>query len=204
MIAEQSEIADYKLYTLPEPVTVAARQTKQVAFLDQRGARFERLYAHVVNGSVRAAQPAVISYRLENTAAGGLGRPLPRGVVSVLAPGSDGRLALVGQARPGDVPVGSPVRLDVGRATDVTVSDSVGVDNSRVVVETTVANAGAEPAAIEITHPTGGQAFRVLEEDRPHVSRDGAPVWRLTAPANGRATLRYTVQVGQANKRLLD
>ena len=38
-LAIQSELGDYKLYTLPEPTTVAARQTKQVAFLDQHACR---------------------------------------------------------------------------------------------------------------------------------------------------------------------
>ena len=42
-LAEQSELGDYKLYTLPEPVTVGARQTKQVAFLDQKAVAFQLL-----------------------------------------------------------------------------------------------------------------------------------------------------------------
>ncbi|OYX90674.1 MAG: hypothetical protein B7Y78_13700, partial [Caulobacter sp. 35-67-4] len=48
-MAEQSELGDYKLYTLPEPVTLAARQTKQVAFLDQKGVAFQRLYMVTVD-----------------------------------------------------------------------------------------------------------------------------------------------------------
>jgi hypothetical protein len=122
-------------------------------------------------------------------------------VVSVLAPGPDGRLALVGQARPRDLPVGAPVRLDVGRSIDVTVRDRVEPrGEGRAAVETEVSNAGAEPAVVEITHPTGGQAFEVQAEDQGHIARDGAPVWRLSVPANGRASLRYTVRVGEAPK----
>jgi hypothetical protein len=199
LIAEQSDLGDYKLYTLPEPVTVAARQTKQVAFLDQRGAPFRRVYVYRVGPTVEQAQSATVSYRLENTAAGGLGRPLPTGTVSVIAPGSDGRLLLVGQARTTDLPVGSPVRLEVGRSFDVTVRprfDQREAERGRWVVEAEVANAGSTPAEVEVIQPVGGQAFRVQAEDRPHEIRDGAPVWRLTVPANGRATVRYTVTTG--------
>ena len=34
-IAEEEDLGDYKLYNTPEPTTVAAYQTKQIAFLDK-------------------------------------------------------------------------------------------------------------------------------------------------------------------------
>lgn len=197
-LATQSELADYKLYTLPEPTTVAARQTKQVAFLDEVGIPVERLYAHVVGGTA-AAQPATVRVRFQNTTAGGLGKPLPGGTVSVLAPGPNGRLGLVGQDAPEDLPVGSPVELDIGKAVDVFVRTETrdrSSEDDPTPVEVEVINAKAEPAVIEIVHPVYGQAVKVVSEDRPHVIRDGEPVWRLTAPPNGRTTLRYTVRVG--------
>src|SRR5690606_7916058 len=42
-VARQGELGDYKIYTLPEPTTVAARQTKQVRFLEREGVAYERL-----------------------------------------------------------------------------------------------------------------------------------------------------------------
>ena len=196
-LATQSNLADYKLYTLPEPTTVAARQTKQVAFLDETGIPVERLYGFEVR-ETREAVPATLRVRFQNTAAGGLGKPLPGGTVSVLAPGSNGRMALVGQDAPEDLPVGFPVELDIGQSVDVSVRTDVARERGRrdqaFTVE--VANAGAQPAVIEIAHPTGGQAFTVSAEDRPHTVKDGEPVWRLTVPANGRAMLRFTVRIG--------
>jgi hypothetical protein len=195
MIAEQTELGDYKLYTLPERVTIGARQTKQVAFLNQRGVPFERVFTHWVTGE-RGVEAATVSYRLENTEAAGLGRPLPTGTVSVIAPATNGRMALVGQARPRDLPVGEQVRLDVGRSNDVRVLTRMDAAASPIVVEAEISNAGAEPAEVEIVHPSAGQAVRVVKEDRPHIIRDGQPVWRAAVPANGRETVRYTVQLG--------
>lgn len=199
-LATQSNLADYKLYTLPEPTTVAARQTKQVAFLDETSVPFERLYAFEVNTARHELEPATLRLRFQNTMAGGLGKPLPGGTVSVLAPPSNGRTALLGQDQPQDLPVGSPVELDLGQSVDVSVRSKVepprGRDNRRHVVETEVANATPAPAVIEIEHQTDGEAFTVPAEDRPHIVRDGQPLWRFTVPANGRATLRYTVQIG--------
>jgi hypothetical protein len=198
-LATQSNLADYKLYTLPEPTTVAARQTKQVAFLDEVGIPVERLYAFQVRETGDAV-PATLRVRFRNTAAGGLGKPLPGGTVSVLAPGSNGRMALVGQDAPEDLPVGFPVELDIGQSVDVSVRTEAArvKDGEAQPFAVEAANAGTEPAIIEIAHPTGGQAFTVSAEDRPHTVRDGEPVWRFTVPANGRATLRYTVRVGSS------
>ena len=197
-MAEQSELGDYKLYTIPEPVTVAARQTKQVAFLQQRAVPVEKVFTYLVTAPSETFGGATVSYRLENTPEGGLGRPLPGGTVSVLAPGPDGRLLLAGQARPADLPVGRPVRLDVGRAVDVTARadfDAEAAARTGVwVVEAEAANAGAAPVELEFIHPVGGRAFTVSAEDRPHAMRDGQPVWRVTVPANGRAVVRYTLR----------
>ena len=200
-LATQSDLADYKLYTLPEPTTVAARQTKQVAFLDETAIPVERLYGFEVRDT-GPAEAATIRLKLQNTTAGGLGKPLPGGTVSVLAPSSTGRLTLVGQDDPEDLPVGSPVELDIGRSTDVFVRPEVELNQARnnrsfaVVAEAT--NAGAAPAIVEVAHPTGGEAFTVSSEDHPHAVKNGEPVWRVTVPANGRATLRYTLRIGDA------
>src|SRR5690606_35865864 len=43
-IARQGELGDYKIYSLPERTTVAARQTKQVRFLERESVAYERVY----------------------------------------------------------------------------------------------------------------------------------------------------------------
>lgn len=89
-LAEQSNLGDYKLYTLPEPVTLNARQTKQVAFLDQKDVAFQRLYAVEMDSYDdydNADWPLIIPdvvLRLENKTANGLGKPLPSGALSAI------------------------------------------------------------------------------------------------------------------------
>ena len=43
-MAEQEELGDLKLYRIPEPVTVAAQSRKQVAMIDRKKVRFDRIY----------------------------------------------------------------------------------------------------------------------------------------------------------------
>lgn len=199
--ARLGELGDYKLYTLPEPTTVAARQTKQVLFLEQERVSFERRYYAVIEGQgalddhQHPGGAAGIELRLVNTAAGGLGVPLPGGSVSVLERGPGGRTLLVGQATPLDIPVGLPLELPTGRSTDVALETRVlDEDDRRLSLEVTASNAKPEPVTLDVWQGFDDEGGRVLSEDRPHTLRRGSPVWTITVPANGRASLRYTVE----------
>ncbi|HAV49060.1 MAG TPA: hypothetical protein DCX75_02165, partial [Brevundimonas sp.] len=77
-IAEQGELGDYKIYTLPERTTVAARQTKQVRFLERRDVPVERIYRARIDGSsdlrsVTGPLQTDIVLRLDNDADSALG-----------------------------------------------------------------------------------------------------------------------------------
>jgi hypothetical protein len=213
--AIESELGDYKLYTLAEPTTVAARQTKQVLFLDQPAVRFDRVYAYTVEppdeGSPGSPptdtppHPAQVVLRLLNTVAQGLGRPLPAGSVQLRQPQAiaEGRALLLGEpALDRDVPVGEPFELRLGETADVTLADrmvsSQPRPNGRIrrAFEVVAANntTGA-PVAVEIRHDRDGAAgFVVTSESARHGDKGGDPLWRLSLAPGGRQTLTYTVE----------
>jgi hypothetical protein len=207
-IVAVSNLGDYKLYTLPEPTTVAANQTKQVAFLDQGAVAYQRVYAFQVGDVyptyVAHVLPASVLLRLKNKAAEGLGKPLPGGMVTVLEHKPDGEPSLAGQPRMKDTPVGLPVELRVNESDIVTVNatqdeltcfERAGAELARSKVTLTVRNAGARPAMVEIRLPQSD--LKLLSESRPH-GRDGAwAVWSLTVPAESEATLRYHTEAAQ-------
>ena len=58
--AVQTNLGDYKLYSLVEPTTVAAMQTKQIRFLHQTGVKFETLYVVRENAYVGQAAQAPV------------------------------------------------------------------------------------------------------------------------------------------------
>ncbi|MGZ3313262.1 MAG: DUF4139 domain-containing protein [Caulobacteraceae bacterium] len=205
-IADVRNLGDYKLYTLPEPTTVAANQTKQVAFLEQAAVSYQRLYRFLAAPSYGADSPGDVRplqalLRLQNKAALGLGKPLPGGGVTVFEPKPDGGLSLSGQPSIKDTPVGLPVELALGASDLVTVTATQedmsrvrrggrNFDRSRVTL--TVRNAGMKPAPVEIR--LGQSDLKILGESRPH-GRDGAfAVWTLQAPAGGEATLTYRTE----------
>jgi hypothetical protein len=197
-----SELGDYKLYTLPEPTTVAARQTKQVAFLDQPAVPFERVYVYRLNPYVPpdpqdVQQAPDVVLRLQNKAQYGLGKPLPSGTVSVMEPGGGG-LVLAGQQAVRDTPVGLPLELTIGRAMDVVVaprvtSDLRDADLHIRSVAVAVANGKPGPIVLEFHQPRIGRNFTIVSASGTATFKAGDEVWTFRLRPGERAKLSYTM-----------
>ncbi len=209
---KQTDLGDYKLYSLAEPTTVAARQVKQVRFLHQADVKFEKLYVWRVDPFPSAddndddgprAMSVVLS--LENKRGDGLGLALPAGMVSVRqAQGGDEYF--IGEHGVRDVPVGEPVELEIGAASDVTVTQELTSSATigsgagrrfRIAMAYTLTNAGAAPALVDVRQDPGREGFKVVAESGRHVLKNGADVWRVSVPANGTAALSYTFEASQ-------
>jgi hypothetical protein len=201
-VARQGELGDYKIYTLPEPTTVAARQTKQVRFLEREGVAYERVYrADVQDYDDDEAHPTAIVLKLKNEQSAGLGLALPGGSVAVMQPDGAGGVLLAGQDRFVDKGVGLPVRLSFGESPDVRVQTRLvkstsstrgAVTTDRSEIETIVTNARAEPVTVELVADAAmSRGFRMRSQSvRSRIDDTGYPVWTLTVPANGAATLK--------------
>lgn len=200
-VARQGELGDYKIYTLPEPTTVAARQTKQVRFLEREAVAYERVYRANVLSDDDEARPSEIILKLKNEEAAGLGVALPGGSVAVMQPDGAGGVLLAGQDRFEDKGVGLPVRLTFGQSPDVRVQTRLvksgssmrgAVTTDRTEVETTVTNARSEPVTVELVADAAmSRGFRIRSQStRSRIDDTGYPVWTLTVPANGAATLK--------------
>jgi hypothetical protein len=203
LLARQGELGDYKIYTLPEPTDVAARQTKQVRFLEQDNVRFTRIYGVDVSvGNDEAPAQPQLMLRLRNEAGSGLGVPLPGGGVSMMETQA-GRTLFTGQARFQDRGVGLPVELVFGEAMDLTVEQetvSQGDANGRRRAQMAVTVTNGKPLPVEIEVRPGESSwrgFRIVESSTRSVITDGGyPAWRLRIPAGRSQTLRYTIEYG--------
>jgi hypothetical protein len=206
-LAEQSNLGDYKLYTLPEPVTLNARQTKQVAFLDQKDVAFQRLYAVELDtyddyddADAAMIVPDVV-LRLENKAANGLGKPLPSGALSAIET-ADGRPAFAGEQAVRDVAVGEPLDLVIGGAMDVRarprlVEDrKLAKDRLRRAYEVDLSNAKTIPVTVELRQNPNATGFKVVAEQARHELRNGKVAWRITLAPGESRTFRYAIERG--------
>ena len=200
-LAEQSELGDYKLYTLPQPVTVAARQTKQAAFLDLKAVRFTRLYSYRIDdysdyddGDAIETTPTVL-LRLKNLKTEGLGQPMPSGAVAVMET-AGGRPTLAGEQALRDVAVGQPFDIELGQAMDVVVRPKLERETERLgrtrrdyAIE--LINAKTVPVTLELRQDGGRDDFKLTAGPKPFELRDGGPAWRITLPPGERRVFRY-------------
>ncbi|MBU2168827.1 MAG: hypothetical protein KKF88_13455 [Alphaproteobacteria bacterium] len=210
-MAEQGELGDYKIYTLPERTTVAARQTKQVRFLERRDVPVERFYRARIDGSsepgsVTGPIQTDIVLRLENDADSALGLALPGGTWSLRQQRMDGPAFFTGEARSTDRPVGLPVELAIGqspnvrvryRTTDYTSSQTDGVTTTLYTVQVEVMNAGAEAARLELIPRAYFQpGFTITRESREsEITESGYPAWTFAVPAGSVERLSYSYRV---------
>jgi hypothetical protein len=201
--AEMRELGDYKLYALPEPTTIAARQSKQVRFLTQEDVPFTRLYVLRVDESELAKndfepQRPLATLRLQNEKSDGLGKPLPAGIVSVME-----SAVLAGEHEIRDTPVGLPLDLELGEAMDVWIEPRVvagrtikreDFNEQHADIEVQLGNDKTVPIVIEYRHPGDSDGFRVVSESRKHTLKYGDPQWTFRLRPGGRASLRYSIR----------
>lgn len=200
MVAQQEELGDLKLYRIPEPVTVAANAQKQVALIAKDRVPVDRLYKVVVDAATEPAapRPAQILLRMKNLKARGLGVPLPSGSVAVFET-VDGRPMLAGEPWLADKAIGEDVELIVGQSPDVnwTLREIVTEKPRRTGpryrrLELELSNARAQVAVVEVELRRSGD-WQLIRPSRKLGTPNGYGLWRVSVPANGRATLAYTV-----------
>jgi len=198
MTAQQEELADLKLYRVPEPITVAAYAQKQIALLARESVPFDRLYAALIGlGSIQNPKPASIMMRMKNVKDKGLGLPLPSGGVAIFEQASS-RPMLAGEARIKDMAIGEEIELLAGSSAQVQIAQrqtdpgkADEVSPRRYAID--ISNASPVPATVEIAFIRTDGSQRLISPSHKLGSRNGRMVWMAKVPANGRATLAYTL-----------
>jgi hypothetical protein len=203
-VASQSELGDYKLYSLPYPTTVAGRQTKQVMMLVRPGIKVTWYdgAAALANDEFDASDEteyAGLALKTLNTRDNGLGVPLPGGKVSLYQTQDQGSAALVGESGMMTAAVGLPVRLGVGddpwvRIKRVTLSKAKKGDQTERRNQVEIFNDGDQ--AVRFEYELGSyddDPYRVTAQSRPSRRSPQGTVWTLQVPARGRAVLTYSV-----------
>ena len=207
----QQALFEYHLYTLERPTTLANNQTKQVALLQAAGTPVRKELLLAGDPHYYVAQVGEIGRRLkvgvfvefENREAGGLGLPLPKGVVRVYQRDADGRAQFVGEDRIDHTPKNEKVRLRLGDAFDVT-ADKKQTDyrvrqqpGKRDAIETAyeivLRNAKAEAVTVTVREPVPGDWTMLQESQRHAKAAAGTAQWQVSVPAGGSSTLAYRV-----------
>ncbi|PYO97200.1 MAG: hypothetical protein DMD60_07785 [Gemmatimonadetes bacterium] len=155
--------------------------------------------------------PVQVWYTLKHAHGTAFGdRPLPGGTVQLYQADSAGRLQLLGEARTSHTAAGRDVRVQSGDAFDVT-AERVQTDYNQEQLappkrgmaprqrltasyKVTISNAKATPVTVDVREARFG-VWQVTESSVPVEKLSATEVrFRVPVPANGDATLTYTVQ----------
>jgi hypothetical protein len=190
-VAQQENLGDLKLYRIPEPVTLAARSQKEVAFMVRQQVRIrfayrQRFEPYLAFYPQRQQQAPVRFMLTRNREAEGLGEPLPAGRLVLFGQGPD-RPILLGEGALADRAIGEDVEVPLGPSPGVlTAFRMLSRRNAVGQFELVVSNDRPQPVAFE-----GELYFGNVRANARLGRRNGYPLWSVTVPANGRAVLCF-------------
>lgn len=195
---QAQQLGDLKLYSVPWPTTVAANQMKQVRLFDRRGLTGDPVFVISVRadeeGSPDEWESAGLALHSRNDKAHGLGLPLPAGRVQT-EQAQFGRTMLIGEGGMRDTALSEKLRIPMGEAPDVSyriVTLTTTKRGKSELLDQQVEISNALPFAITAEVYPYRSEVPIEKTSVPLVHEDGARFWRLTVPANGKASLTFT------------
>jgi hypothetical protein len=203
---------EYHLYTLPRPVSLRDDGAKQLEFLRGSLKSLRSLYVLDERQFTQDAQAeqhgqpetlkVAVHREFDNSAANGLGKPIPKGKIRFHRRDADGLLEFLGEAEVNHTPVDRPVKVPTGHAFDLygkrRLVDQQMRNNrlDRQTIEVTVGNRKRTPATIRIIERSSmGVGFIVLEKSHDFTQVDAQTIrFDVSVPAGGEVKVTYQVE----------
>ena len=212
---------EYHLYTLASPTTLRDREIKQVEFAHAANVASHNIYVYdglqidpnqyngwtydnIRNQPSYGTQANTKVYTMRefvNSAANGLGIPLPKGRMRFYRRDSDGQLEFIGENDIDHTPKDETVRIYTGNAFDLVgerTQTNFTIDNqARTLDESfsiTLHNHKDVPAEIRVVeHLYRGAAWTITKKTNTFLKTDAHTIeFRVALPPNTDKTLTYT------------
>lgn len=218
---KQTELFEYKLYSLQRRTDLKNNETKQIELTSGHDIRSKKVfiydgladqwrswynnYSYRTQGSFGQQSNAKVGVfvTFRNDDKSGLGLPLPKGKVRVYQRDDDGKEQFIGEDEIDHTPKDEEVRLYLGNAFDI-VGERVQKDfrsyaNGRVVEETieiTVRNHKSEAVEIQVyEHPWRWSQWEMLSSSIPSTKVDQTTLrFPVKLEKNGVSVIRYTIR----------
>lgn len=200
---------EYHLYTLDRPTTIKDNQTKQLSLFQAAGVPVTKKLLLVgqpwwyrsQQGTLTRDEKVAVVLEVKNAKEGGLGIPLPKGIVRVYKKDRSGAEQFVGEDRIDHTPKDETIKLHVGEAFDV-VADRTQTDfrsisprQSESGYEVSIRNRKEVDATVTVREPVGGD-WTLLSSSVPGKKVDaGTLEFEVKVPAGEEVKLTYRVGV---------
>ena len=217
----QTDLFEFKLYTLQRRTDVANGETKQIELTSGHDVAANKVfiydgladqwrmwyhnYSYRSQGSFgQQSNPKVGVYvTFKNEESAGLGMPLPKGKVRVYKRDDDGKEQFIGEDQIDHTPKDEEVRLYLGNAFDLVgeraQKDFKSFAGGRIVEETVevkVRNHKDEKATVQVyEHPWRWSQWEIISANSEWAKVDQSTLkFPVSIPANGEKVVRYTIR----------
>jgi hypothetical protein len=218
---QQTELFEYKLYTLQRKTDIRDNETKQVELIAAKNVPSRKMfiydglgdqwrywynnYSYRSQGSFgQVSNPKVGVYMtIRNDDKSGLGIPLPKGKVRVYKRDADGKEQFIGEDRIDHTPKDEEVRLYLGNAFDIVgeraQKDFKSVASGHVVEETfeiRIRNHKNEAVEVQVyEHPWRWSQWEVVSASGEWTKVDQSTLrFPVKLAKDGEKVVRYTVR----------
>ncbi|QDM40311.1 hypothetical protein [Altererythrobacter sp. TH136] len=196
LVAREENLADLKLYRVPEPVTVTAKSQKQIAFLDRDQVTGRMIYTTECAPwtAPEGARAASIILATVNDTQHGLGVALPAGSLTVFEQSARGD-QLIGRPTIRDYAAGQEVEIGLGQSTQVFVTcsaagrDPAGDAGTGATMRAVLSNATPKPVTVRMSLGRAGAA-RITGLKGVRV-KDGQQIADVIVPGNGNRRIEW-------------
>jgi hypothetical protein len=193
---------EYHEYKLTRLATLKNNQTLQMAFLSAKGVPLSK---HYVYEAALSPEQVRVELRFVNDEASSLGVALPAGAVRLYKRAEDGTLRFIGESTIGHTPKNEEIVLVPGIAFDLKAErvlkdrqlvghDDLGRDIYRETYEIKLRNQKDSDVVIEVREKLSGE-WKIVSAKPGYEKLDANTVlFEVSVPANGTATVKYTVE----------
>jgi hypothetical protein len=210
---------EFHLYTLPRPVTLRDRETKQVEFMRATGVRAPVIYVYDGAGQwgrfggamnrdpgygAQGNRKVAVMREFKNSEANRLGLPLPKGKLRFYRrDDADGRIEFTGENELDHTPRNELIRVKTGDAFDV-VGERVRVnfngsnrqDFAEEDFEIRLRNRKTEPVTVRVVeHLYRWSNWSITAKSRDFVKKDAQTIeFEVPVPADSEQVVTYRVR----------
>lgn len=200
---EARVFSEYHVYEVPQRITLANNEVKQMALLEAANVRSSRKYLY---DATRDPRQVFTTIEFANSGSG-LGRPLPEGVVRVYQRDEDGSLRLTGEDRIQHTPANDTVRVAMGAAFDITAERRQTEHrqvNPRVIeqaFEITLTSRKREAVEVTVLEHHWGSWEVVESSHRPRKKDANTLELTVRVPPERPVTITYRIRITLPGER---
>ncbi len=194
---QEKEFFEYHLYTLPRKATVSDKEIKQISLFEPARSAVEKVFIYRPEKNPKQVEVAL---KFKNSAATGLGMPLPAGRARLFKADDDGSMILLGEDMIDHTPRDEEVNLKVGYAFDLVAEEKL-TNQTRLSqqveereYEIQLRNHKSQDVVIEIEKKLYG-FWEVMESNFEYIKKDAYTItFRVPVIKDGEASVKYRVR----------